>query len=534
LPFPLTAAARGVPTEPHAIGLSERRLFSSSAFRPDMAAIGALVTLFYALFLFQGYTAFFRDSDSGWHIRTGEMILRTASLPHTDPYSFTRAGEPWFAWEWLADVLMGFVHQAAGLTGIVFLYGLAIAGCVWLWFRLNWDVGGNFLLACALASPMLSTTNIHWLARPHVLSWLFFLAAVRFCEGIRGPLSKGRMLGLAMAVVLWTNIHGSFFFAVLIPLIWAVGIGLRGLLWEGEAAAGRVRGCLEMAAIATAASFINPFGWNLHYHVVTYLFDKPLLDRIGEFESFNFHADGALPITLALFIAMAGVVLALARHRLEHAIFAGLLVAAALRSARGLPLVALLALPLANGAITASLASARGLRTPVRRFLDRFLAYGGRLRTLDSRNHGILVIAAMCLVFGGLLKTPGIAAATGFPKDQFPVEAIPTLDRLPLQSRLFAPDKFGGYLIYKFNGHRKVFFDGRSDFYGSGFLKDYGRIVSVRPGWQPLFDQYRFSHALLPENAPLIGVLQQLGWKEVYRDSTVTLLARAGAELEKN
>ena len=26
-------------------------------------------------------------------------------------------------------------------------------------------------------------------------------------------------------------------------------------------------------------------------------------------------------------------------------------------------------------------------------------------------------------------------------------------------------DKFGGYLIYRFEGRRKVFFDGRSDFY---------------------------------------------------------------------
>ncbi len=134
-----------------------------------MAAMGAVVSLFYALFLFQGYTAFFRDSDTGWHIRTGEMILRTRRLPHSDPYSFTRAGQPWLAWEWLSDVLMGFIHQTRGLTGVAMFYGLAIAAGVWLWFRLNWDVGGNFLLACALASPMLSTCNLHWLARPHVI-----------------------------------------------------------------------------------------------------------------------------------------------------------------------------------------------------------------------------------------------------------------------------------------------------------------------------------------------------------------------------
>jgi len=127
------------------------------------------------------------------------------------------------------------------------------------------------------------------------------------------------------------------------------------------------------------------------------------------------------------------------------------------------------------------------------------------------------------------LKTQGISAATGFPADQFPVAAASTVAGLPPSAKVFAPDKFGGYLIYKFNGTRKVFFDGRSDFYGAGFLKDYGRIVQVRPGWQGLFDPYRFTHALLPNNYSLIGVLKQQGWSQIYSDGTVTLLASANA-----
>ena len=59
------------------------------------------------------------------------------------------------------------------------------------------------------------------------------------------------------------------------------------------------------------------------------------------------------------------------------------------------------------------------------------------------------------------------AQRVGFPRDQFPVEAA---RHLPPQARLLAPDKFGGYLIYASNGQRKVFFDGRSDFYGVEFM----------------------------------------------------------------
>src|SRR5690349_13908781 len=147
-------------------------------FVPDVALVASCITLFYCLFLFQGYQKLFRDSDAGWHIRTGERILATGVLPRTDPYSFTKAGEPWFAWEWGADILTGSVHGAWGLPGVTMLYSVAIAVGVWLWFRLNWAVEGNFLIASVLAIPVLSTCNIHWLARPHVLSWLFLLGAM--------------------------------------------------------------------------------------------------------------------------------------------------------------------------------------------------------------------------------------------------------------------------------------------------------------------------------------------------------------------
>ena len=59
-------------------GASRRRGFLAGTrsrltrLAPDLALVAACVTLFYCLFLFQGYRSLFRDSDAGWHIRTGE------------------------------------------------------------------------------------------------------------------------------------------------------------------------------------------------------------------------------------------------------------------------------------------------------------------------------------------------------------------------------------------------------------------------------------------------------------------------------
>ena len=96
------------------------------------------------------------------------------------------------------------------------------------------------------------------------------------------------------------------------------------------------------------------------------------------------------------------------------------------------------------------------------------------------------------------------------------------------EARLFAPDKFGGYLIYRSNGTGQVFFDGRSDFYGAEFVKQYGRMVQVRPGWREYWNSFHFTHALMPNDYPLIPALQQIGWRTVYHDGTATLLAENG------
>src|SRR5215467_4313975 len=66
------------------------------------------------------------DGDTGWHIRTGDYILERHTVPHKDIFTFTRADEPWFAWEWLTDVLFAQVHRIWGLKSIALLAALVL------------------------------------------------------------------------------------------------------------------------------------------------------------------------------------------------------------------------------------------------------------------------------------------------------------------------------------------------------------------------------------------------------------------------
>jgi hypothetical protein len=125
-----------------------------------------------------------------------------------------------------------------------------------------------------------------------------------------------------------------------------------------------------------------------------------------------------------------------------------------------------------------------------------------------------------------LLQTPAYSRRIGFPPATFPVAASQAVEQLPAGARLLTSDSYGGYLIYRFAGARKVYFDGRSDFYGADFLKHYVQLMEARPGWRAIISASGFTHALLPNASPLNAALQQAEWTTLYRDGVATLLER--------
>jgi len=100
----------------------------SGPFAPSLSDL-FFIALIVWLFLSGpfGWKGLLSDGDAGWHIRTGEYILDHHSVPRTDLYSFSKPGAPWYAWEWLSDVIDAVLFRTAGLKGVVLVAGLLIA-----------------------------------------------------------------------------------------------------------------------------------------------------------------------------------------------------------------------------------------------------------------------------------------------------------------------------------------------------------------------------------------------------------------------
>ena len=102
-----------------------------------------------------------------------------------------------------------------------------------------------------------------------------------------------------------------------------------------------------------------------------------------------------------------------------------------------------------------------------------------------------------------------------------PVSAMP---------RVLTSDQWADYLIYRLYPRQRVFFDGRSDFFGPAIGSDYRKLFGAEGAWRELLEQYHFELALLPHDWALSTALsREPGWRQVYRDSVAVLYARDGA-----
>jgi hypothetical protein len=128
-----------------------------------------------------------------------------------------------------------------------------------------------------------------------------------------------------------------------------------------------------------------------------------------------------------------------------------------------------------------------------------------------------------------------VLPATGlddFPERTFPVAAVNVNYALLTSSagaRTLASDQWADYLIYRLYPETRVFFDGRSDFYGEAVGEDYRALMLAGRKSREVLDRYGFTAALLPLDWPLGQILEcDPDWREVYRDRLAVLLVRRG------
>ena len=440
------------------------------------------------------------DADTLWQIATGKLILRDHAIPHTDPFSYSVAGQRWFAHEWLSEVLLALADQAGGPRGVMTLTALcagATAGLL-LW-HLRWFMA--LIPAVVVMLQAMANCMGSLLARPHVLAWP---CLELWCAGL--VLARGRerapSFWLLPVMAIWVNLHGSFMVGLLLPFAFLLEAAVSaGPNWRAPAKA-----WAGFIAAAWAVALLNPEVWR------GVLFPIQLLGMrnigwVGEWTQADFSAVRPLDLLLLLLLGcgllgrmtvppfrllmLLGLV-HLALHHWRHAQLLGLIGALLLAEAIGR-----LAPPLPSPP----------LKSP---------------RALTG---GIAACAALALFVRFTIpldNPPGAAALAALDKIPAALRARPVLNDYG----------FGAYLIA--HGDRP-FVDSRADMYGDAFLDRFRAIVDLKPGaLTAALAEYQVAWTVFAPDSPVVLVLDhEPGWRRLMSDPAAVVHVRTDALAER-
>jgi len=500
---------------------------------PSFADLFFLVLLCMLAFSPMG-AALLRDADTGWHIRSGEQILLTHAVPRTDPFSYTKQGEPWCAWEWMYDVVVAAIHHVSGLNGVVLLTAVVISSTFALLFRFVLRRSGNLVVAGSLTLLAIAAAQVHMLARPHVLSWLFALLWVEnLCRFEEGEVSA--LLWLPPLMLLWVNLHAGFILG-----LGLLGVFIIGGIWSALTAprAGdrqRIAQLITVLAVCVLTTLLTPYGYRLHVHVYQYLSNSFLMNNIDEFKSPNFHV--AVYGYFELFILLVVVGAVLGRDRISATGLLLLLFSlhAGLYAVRNIPLSAIIMSLVLGPLLTVAISPKSACQSCprwLRSALDAGQGISDSMTGLDRQLHGHVLAAVMMTVSvalvlnGGRVLSKQILSAH-FDEKTFPVKAAQFIAQRGIRDHLFSSDAWGGYLIYKLYPTTKVYFDDRHDFYGEAFITEYGKALLATRQWRQPLDQYQVKWVLMPTDSPLSTVLREShDWRVDYDDGLAMIFSR--------
>src|SRR5690349_6890841 len=450
----------------------------------------------------------FIDPDLWWHLQTGQDIVTSHAIPQTDIYSFTKAGSEWITHEWLSEVVIYAIYRVSGWAGLLIAFSLFITAAFYLVYRRcagkPYVAAFAVLLAVAASSPLFGV-------RPQMITLLLASTFIALLTSYANDGKSRRLFWMVPLMLLWVNLHAGY----------ALGLGLIGLYLISVAVDRKfdLIPRLLMTLIACAAVVpLNPNGFRMFSYPLETLRSPSMATFIQEWASPNFHQPMFVPLAMFLFLLVAVLALSSKRLRASEVFLLCITGLAALRSARHIPIFALIAAPMFAQQVW-ELILARGWE------LRLTAPQGSEPRT--AALFAVLLLVAPAVLDIALIKH-FVTNQSAYEAKNYPQAAVNFLESKKLPGPIYNRYGWGGYLIRRFHGVYPVYIDGRADVYGDQFMYEAFNTYDGGTGWFEPLDRLAIRTVLISPDAPLASLLRNdQEWSKVYEDDQAIIFTRS-------
>jgi hypothetical protein len=257
----------------------------------------------------------------------------------------------------------------------------------------------------------------------------------------------------------------------------------------------------------------------LHEHILAYLRSDWIREAVDEFQSPSFRSEAMLLYEILLILSLIVVYRLIRQGNWVDALLVVGWAHFSLSSVRHVPIFLIVTTP-----ILASELSGWWQETvpglPTRAILRTLDKMSNDLRQGFSRNSVWIVLPALGLI---CLDRP-FAWPKTFPSEKFPIELIEEHRNLIEGKRVLTTDEWGDYLSYRFYPRQRVFFDGRSDFFGERLGRIYLGLMQGGVAAEEQIEEFQFETVLVPRTWPVQLGLRRNGKWDVVSDGEKTVL----------
>ena len=463
-----------------------------------------------------------RDLDIWLHLKTGEQIVLNKEIPLSDSYSFTKNGQPWINHEWLFQLIAYSLYSQFGFDGLIVMQNIIFLAIFFILLSIGLR-NKNFIFLSVLLYLLLLTIIYRFTIRPDMFSALFLVLFVYILLENRSYLKM-----LPFLQVIWTNLHGFFFLGPILILIFCLK-EKKKQMWI----------IFLLSLVATA---INPQWVKGAIYPLTTIFgiakDRFIFEFVQELKKpitfktlFNFK-DWVFYKSL-IFVSIFSFRFNQKRFNLSLFILWSIFLLASLLALRNIIYFALVSIMVIFYNTKQRLNHDGGFSNE--KYEKNSFYYIGR--------YSLIFFFGFCMIKNAQLnincryfdfdKYNFKSCLWGTSLRNFPEKAVDFITKEKLPDKMFNDFNSGSYLIGRTYPQRKVFIDGRTEFYGDSFLRSYknaadGEVDSI----QRLIKQYDLQGFLLTmamtnfDEKLAKYLFESAQWKLIYFDDAALIFLK--------
>jgi hypothetical protein len=431
------------------------------------------------------------DPDLWGHLRYGQDIIMTHSVPRFDYFSYSSYGATWINHEWLSEVILYLIFKVSKGTGLIlfkYFMGFTIMSLIYI---SNKKYTKSIYLRLTFIALALTIITSGFAIRPQIFTYVFFTCLIFLLDNYENTSDTKWLYALPFILFFWVNLHGGFI----------AGVGLLGAYVLYKYFKREVtKPFIFIVAVSFIVTLANPYGIRIWEFVINaVLKQRPYITEWSRIkfslEYFNYFA--------LFIITCIGVIFSKHKRSLFETFVIIVAFYFSFQHNRHIVLFAIVA----------------SIYVP--KYIESLI--GKKILNFESKFSNKF-ISSVLVYLSVLFFLLSILRGRNFfqieiPEDRYPMNAVNFLQQNKIFGNILSSFNWAQMCIWEFYPKSKVFFDGRFEtVYSDELIREYPRAMLCQKDYKSFLKEFPETDIIFIDSyLPLASALSKDNeWVNIY------------------